>query len=116
MIAANELRIGNWVQIGNDHQIVYQIIFNRGSGHSINHKDYNEDFFNPVPLTPEILKKCELQECQNFANDWTYIKEDEGEHYLVCDFVKVSSRPIKYLHQLQNLYFSLTGRELEINL
>ena len=25
-------------------------------------------------------------------------------------------RPIKYLHQLQNLYFSLTGEELEINL
>lgn len=41
------------------------------------------------------------------GNDW-YLKLDIDSERIVCFF--------RYLHQLQNLYFSLTGQELKINI
>jgi hypothetical protein len=34
---------------------------------------------------------------------------------MVCGYYE-NELPCEYLHQLQNLYFALTGEELEINL
>ena len=80
----------------------------------------------PIQLTDEIL--CEwcgfkISPCQGFYFDvdhelQIYItrnhaislinRQDEGEHYLL--------RKIRFLHQLQNLYFALTGEELTVNI
>jgi hypothetical protein len=38
-----------------------------------------------------------------------------GRHY-GDQQLKIDKRQVKYLHQLQNLYFSLTGTELNIEL
>jgi hypothetical protein len=109
MINANELRIGNWVKIGHHQTTVFHIIG-------------DEDFFEPIPLTPEILEKCGFKEMPSkgfnkvvrvrlktielsvFLNGNIYL-ERQGEDILL---------PLKYthLHQLQNLYFALTGEEL----
>lgn len=80
------------------------------------------DDIKPIPLTEEILLKC------GFA------KSSDGEHFfighygfcLVHDGQDYCMKPViidpmviaycRYLHQLQNLYFALTGKELEVNL
>ncbi len=125
MIQVNELRIGNYVMTGNIKSIVLEIF---ASG--ITHDSKNGNIvaghcgwshINPIPLTEEWLLK------------FGFTKEDNGWHKKdICnDFsalywerlagldLSVNKRSmhlanIKYVHQLQNLYFSLTGEELKI--
>lgn len=108
-----ELRIGNWVSypMGGNCQIQ--------SGREIDAFDKNTP--SPIPLTPEILEKIGFHKYRywwtrpnntfNFE-EWT---NDELGLYLHVNEHKVGQH-IKYLHQLQNLYFALTGTELQINL
>jgi hypothetical protein len=128
---ANEFRIGNWVngEFGNGEIKPFQIF----------RIDGNDDCsgLEPIPLTPEILEKCGLETgfgtivysngkrakeyhvpypfvlLENGANNFYtvsfhYCCGERNEEYDVCE--------IQYLHQLQNLYCALTGKELEINL
>ena len=82
-------------------------------------------YIEPIPLTPEILEKAGFVTSEELSYKTVYnlkgveislIKDkrilfdvDNGD--FVFGFTK-----IKYIHQLQNLYFALTGEELEVNL
>lgn len=130
MINANEIRIGNWVEI-------------RGIGHgsvtSINVKDIstisiknahryvsNSDLqlITPIPITSEILEKCGFKKVADefYKKDNLYFKNYDmdlclgGTHYILDDFEDITTGECKYLHQLQNLYFALTGEELNVQL
>ena len=87
--------------------------------------------FDPIPLTEEILLKCGFTKSRNIGcydtdKDAFFFESDKIS--LTIDFILSSSNhyyrsnpvdgaiPLKYLHQLQNLVFSVTGKELEINL
>ena len=136
MIQANELRIGNifWENYGG-YKVITAIGCNsvgdmkntvsaRGIGFTLSGQ-YDCDAISPVLLTPEILEKCGFEK----ANDryggylspvfnsgrirlsWYSETDDDWYWYNGCWNTK-----IKHLHQLQNLYFSLTGEELTINL
>ena len=74
----------------------------------------------PILLTPEILVKCGFEKgretcylriesdygCEiNMFEGKTFLQDVDGGNIGV---------EIKYLHQLQNLYFALTGEELEV--
>lgn len=95
----------------------------------------NFDKLLPIPLTPEIIEKCGYEDCEiavgggllHFSNGeyWTRTSEPytTDEKNLKGKFVfefqdneygfQVSDvPPIASLHQLQNLYFALTGEEL----
>lgn len=119
MIQANELRIGN---------LVYNFLKQPITVSWENIK-WSQDI-EPIPLTPEILGKAGFE---NIGSDhlggWTkYIKKSN----VVCSDVVVSFGEAGknlyvthsnngvayclYIHQLQNLYFALTGEELEITL
>lgn len=115
MIKANELRIGNWVKfITVPVQFTGMACYGEGMWNMRNKKlmplfNYNGheyyqadwDSLHPIPLTPEILEKCGLKEPSGtFA--WKFSPAGE-----------VINVKCKYLHQLQNLYFALTGEELE---
>lgn len=114
MIPANELRIGNWVKlIGTDR--VYTITFPL-------HNDLAEqwhtalDYIQPIPLTPEILEKCGFELYDDENNRWSLPSVgqyhfDEGAFYF-----STTSRDIKYLHELQNLIYALTKKELQVKL
>lgn len=107
----NELRIGNWVY---DTRHIKYPAKNKMQITEISKRDYKH--LEPIPLTAEILEKCSVKELADISTD-TYLKFGEDRKlYLVCDFVKVTDKPIEYLHQLQNLIFSLTGKELEVKL
>lgn len=118
MIKANELRIGNITDKGIIVGITpSEVIIIDGK-----HLD-NEDV-DPIPLTPDILEKCGFVK-ENFG--WTINKQkfQYGDYFGLFDFnycegnlnlrLNASDCPlptIKSLHQLQNLYFALTGEEL----
>ena len=128
MIKPNELMVGNLIiyagRIITVTGIKKNLIFN-GKNFDLNMEPCYEPF-RGIPLTDEIL--CEwcgfkISPCQGFYFDvdhelQIYItrnhaislinRQDEGEHYLL--------RKIRFLHQLQNLYFALTGEELTVNI
>ncbi len=116
MINSNELRIGNWyLQDGKPVKVS-----------EIRHWYFGED--EPIPLTPEILEKAGLirGRVENFDTNVFY---STGVHKVqfsitisgnfgIVKGIALFVLPIniEYLHQLMNLYFALTGIELEINL
>lgn len=114
MIKANELRIGNLVE-GKDGVILPVVAF---AVEAVNGD--NRFGFNPIPLTPEILEKCGFEKngcfynVDNFQLMYGYTRE-EGKFFHFCLDEIVAFPPFKYLHELQNLYFALTGKELNVN-
>ena len=89
---ANELRIGNWVNWGQDFQL--------DLGSLTQH--YYNDVLQPIPLTAEWVKRFGLNQSNLVGGIYT-----DGDLYITVDMPK-------YVHQLQNLYFALTGEELTI--
>jgi len=89
----------------------------------------NIDCIQPIQLTEEILLKCEGYD-KNYGFEitettfldftimgkWLYpyiIQEPEVSHLSTnC----INLERIQYLHELQNLYHTLTKQELEINI
>lgn len=74
-------------------------------------------FKEPIPLTEEWLVKFGFISIQD---GWYQIeKMPISFNWNIYDntlrFMGYSFKHIKYVHQLQNLYFALTGEELQIN-
>lgn len=114
-LKANELRIGNLLlnPYSNEPEVVYKI----GPSTALNTKwEVNEehpDFFRLIPLTEQWLKDFGLQKKGPYKWD----------HDLLCNYLMAYpsgntmdgvAYEIKYVHQLQNLYFAITGTELEL--
>jgi hypothetical protein len=121
----NELRIGNYLNGKQGHVIVTEIRTNN----SVKIHDNTSSFYVGICLTPiEITKEWLLKlgfEYSNFYNnykikagkyynsvrydyedcEWCYNNDssDAGCYYVTS---------IKYVHELQNLYFALNGEEL----
>ena len=136
MIKANELRIGNYILCkvirGNNKSIEPYPL-------NINMLAYcaemgtNEIDAEPIPLTLEILEKSGLTfSTPNLLSLCGSIKTKDNNiilffipynlHTLEPPNEKAKElfdkfKPtIRYVHQLQNLYFALTCEELEVNL
>lgn len=77
--------------------------------------------YQPIPLTEEILLKCGFIKLDK--EDYFYILQYDmnlkiGEDLKLIAWydLALNNVKIKYLHQLQNLYFALTGSELNVKL
>lgn len=137
-IKANELRIGNVLrakqEIGWYPSGIIKVEAITNDGVNLSQGDsavYEWDNLKAIPLTSEIIKKCGLIR---------HISDDKVmEHYFVrrqkgmdtyCLLSRVVGRDEFYLehyratgkkvvvqsvHELQNLYFVLSGKELQIN-
>lgn len=123
-IKANELRVGNWVYdngkgvfdrtMGN-RRVSHELIYSLACG--------NTGYIQPITITPEILETIGFK-THPAVPVWQLMLPDYNGDIMFfgteCKFVtdgeKTTLPHIKYLHQLQNLYFALTGEELEINL
>lgn len=122
MIQANELRIGNWIRYKEIPTIVLGI-------NALDQKylDPDGDIYDlkqcyPIPLTEEILLKCVFEKSSDgehfFIGHFGFCLVYDGQDYCVKPRI-IDDLVIAYcknLHQLQNLYFALTGKELEVNL
>lgn len=128
-VKSSEIMLGNWF-IGYDGKP-----FKWGIEHFANLATVylDEIVKSPIPLTEEILLKCgfrrKYQQCylviQKVVDGDPIIIEFEiigkdifGSLWIGVwdDYTKVIRLDIKYFHQLQNLYFVVTGKELEIKL
>lgn len=81
------------------------------------------EFYEPIPLTEEILLKCGFEKYSegnfvlgNFILSYLTTDENFEFEYKVSGIDSWLLKDIKYLHQLQNLYFALTNEELTVNL
>ena len=110
---ANELRIGNYVEVLNTEIQVIDVMCD--SINTKSHENMTFDYVEPIPLTEEWLKRFGVTKD---IDVWEltgvfWLQELEGG----CFFLGCNSGwtgiEIKYVHQLQNLYFALTGEELE---
>lgn len=104
---ANELRIGNWyLSFGVDLKQVESIT-----------KDKILIDFHPIPLTEEWLLKFGFDSHKSskelLFGSLICLERQMNELFIVNPFDKHQYK-IDYVHQLQNLYFALTGEELEI--
>jgi len=105
---AEELRIGNLVNVD---EKAYKI----SGGDLYNLENYSKNYghlYKPIPLTEKWLLKFgfdkEIRSELWFRPDfWVQ------EMLLLPGSFYHNGLEIKYVHQLQNLYFALTGEELE---
>lgn len=117
-MTANELRIGNWLQ-NNGEQ--YQI-----TGATIISMERGDSFAEPIPITDEWLHRFGFEIIDGLYRmdmywgefrDFTTLKNQflfgcfnfEKRIYFTRNVESVT-----YVHQLQNLYYALTGQELEV--
>ena len=107
---ANELRIGNYVYTGG---LVVKSYSPDGLHNLMRNIEEGTDKIKPIPLNQEWLFKFgfEMYEFDNKANQFRFkerlIVYRDGFLYDYGTSVK-----LQYVHQLQNLYFALTGEEL----
>lgn len=140
MIDAKELRIGNWVNIHDKPASTYHpqkitAIYSNNrvemadSGFEIDFP-FDADSLYPIPLTPELLEKAGFKVVVGQA--FTAMASKQGidlfflypaiDETLEVVFAfnnlqgETTRRELKYVHELQNLIFALTGQELEITL
>ena len=134
MIKENEIRVGNWFEhlpewsYRNENSVKYLFKWEQRDWYQLGECTIFIESINPIVLTPAILIKCGYKRSGNyFTNRLTtgnidtvngadmYI-ETYGDISFVfnvcCDYYNGYSVNIKYLHELQNLYFSLTKEEL----
>ena len=125
MIQANELRIGNKVYDNGKICTIESInAFADGEADVYLVETGNAGMFiDPIPLTEDILLKCGAtsvifttnNEISSFdIGDLMFEKEVNG--YCVFGSEWTIGKPFHYLHQLQNLFFCLCGKELTIKL
>ncbi len=118
MIQAKDLRIGNYIDTaykGKPKQIerITEIVVDAG-----NIKGLSYSSLKPIPLTEEWLIKFGfeiykgVEDIHYSHNNFWDIDRRIGGNYFRCDHLELEN--IKYVHQLQNLYFALTSEELTI--
>ena len=115
---ASELRIGNYVNDRFDSQVIVCDITHTGINLNYGYSTISINELKPIPLTEEWLlrfgfvKIRGLHLCKGYSLN-------SGEYLVYIDdrgvYLKTNKNIfIKYVHQLQNLYFALTGEELTL--
>lgn len=116
---ANELRIGNWLSVDGNQWHVDSIITNPFELYFVENPEYNHAInATPIPLTEEWLIKFEFiysgmigSEQITFTKGKLMLLSRNSKEWNLSGYDDLVN--IKYVHQLQNLYFSLTGEELK---
>lgn len=125
MIDPKELRIGNWVEMDNDCN--YQDWVGIWIPQQVKNGSYIDNYAHmcrPIPLTPDILVKCgfECKVLDEIGSVWHFGVNPINQDWMIKltwiigyehPFFLNYHHTVKCLHQLQNLYFALTGTEIE---
>lgn len=132
MVEAKDLRIGNWFYDGmvDKYGKLKPALVRR-----LDDEAPEDTFAEGIPLTTDILEKCGFVWETEKKTHLELILPDDGLHEKRIGFYykdgnceefqmysddyfdgMVCIKPPASLHQLQNLYYWLTGKELEVNL
>jgi hypothetical protein len=120
---ASELRIGNYfkgIRVGIVKSI-FTTHFTVEDENGIQLGNSIQDNFQPIPLTEEWLLKFGFEKDEEYDNTFnryisvfngfTTITIDISANVLLLDNMEIK---LHFVHQLQNLYFALTGEELTL--
>lgn len=127
---AKNFRIGNFVnakttedefnvvkEIGfSDNQRGYYLrLKNINHGVWLEHND--EDLIIGIPITEKWLVNLGFE--KGFYYEKGFLKLSNGKkrtlvRYVISDSESVSIATIQFVHELQNLFFAITGKELEL--
>ena len=136
-LKCTDLRIGNLLKFNDEIVIVYELYDDSISILEDSYvKVYHIDNFKPIELTEEVLVKIGFEDRKGYFN-YSRVFGNDGDY---CDSIYIYYCPrlkhfkfthdivkednlqemdlynIKYLHELQNAYFLLTGGEMEVEL
>jgi hypothetical protein len=122
-LSAKELRIGNLLQ-GEPLQLVNQGIYSDGvfaiTGYGISELEIGHLLkADPIPLTEEWLLRFGFEKIKK-GTEYSKWKKDGLKFWWdnlmpgITAFGKCDIGRTDRVHELQNLYFALTGQELEI--
>ena len=114
MIQAQDLRIGNWVSNG---EVEFQL-----ASKDIYHLDIyvNRVIANPIPISPEWLERFGFQKIigcgwqLDIETNHYCLYSENGKYVDLFVYSDEVGEQCKYIHQLQNLYFALTGEEITV--
>lgn len=125
MISCYELRIGNYVLVdGNLQQVsainhTVALVAEEDNEQIVS--EHNLENVQLVPLTDDILRHCGFV-YHDYFKFWQLIttgirsEMNISPDYEVIDFMrKPILKKLASLHQLQNIYFILKGRELQFD-
>lgn len=115
---ANELRIGNYIKTKQGvEQFTPFMMFGMYNTEVLSVERF-DDRYKPIPLTEEWILDFGLKKEKDRSMGFNYtnnskrfklVRGNKGYGVKNSNYYKT-----KYVHQLQNLYFSLTGEELTI--
>lgn len=114
---AKELRIGNWLKLpsGKDFQIDHTDIS------LIANWNKEAPLPKPIPLTEEWLVRLGFFDGSDIIGDCWCINEHQVDQFVLykedewfCYYTGSLMLEIESVHHLQNLYHSLTGKELTL--
>ena len=120
---ATELRISNIVNCNDKRHHEPYIVVESITSECINvdFRPYNLNELEPIPLTEDWLLKLgfvKRADCEFdfWKNSMWKLKEYKNKKYyqLYHCSDEVDCTMIKFVHQIQNLFYSLTGEELKI--
>lgn len=140
---ANELRIGNYVKVSTPaitcDNFRVDAILGADSEYAIRYYPMAENYYfyfegfllhaEPIPITPELLERCGFDvhpyddgSGNGKTAEYGSISLDKGNNWEYWNYyhsggdfeINIVDIDIKYLHQLQNLYYALTGEELTV--
>lgn len=112
MITKNELRIGNYLESDGRDIII--------TGHYLSNLEKGMKPDNPIPITEEWLKNFGFE----IRQEGWYLYAIQSGIVLNISYISeytilngFSGKPVikKYFHEIQNLYFALTGKELTLS-
>jgi len=126
---AKELRIGNYIKLMFNYED-YEAI--QVTSDELVMVDKKQADYEPLPLTEEWLFKFGFNHIDKSDNDYITYTDSNHEYYLQLDVRRKDGKysildnsfddlrdftmiDISYVHQLQNMYFALTGEELTLN-
>jgi len=133
MINGKELRIGNMVRCTHHLPIGFKVpllIHSNVTEIRESMVGTGEGFYKfsdiaPIPLTVDVLLKVGAKAISDTEYIISKVDEKEPDVYLLKEMNTfhlstaeggIHSVSIDYLHQLQNLYYVLTGRDLNLNI
>ena len=122
-----DVRIGNYLTGQDGHledQIVISISGNRivtqpvGISGSVSTEPISKvdghSSAKPIEISKEWIERLGFKDSKLEINSCIDLIYREGTLFLVMEACYTVLQHIQYIHQLQNLYFSMTGKELSI--
>ena len=131
---ASDLRLGNWLYYTKETMFPMQVYALGNDWVQLDFEGNESDVFEntdkeiyPIPITKELIVKSLNSEIlgDDYSvklGDYRYIYfRINNDGYISIDFFNYDDNSeneicdgIRYVHELQNLYHALTGKELEI--